>query len=1002
MTSSPDVNSLNDFSERRRNKFNICLINARSIFYKLPSLLETLNEIDVDICMLTETWLRNDPHIERSIEDFENKYGYSFIRRDRPPCKRGGGVAICYNKDLISMARIKLPPTKNEMVGAIGRRVGQRRKVASLAVYLPPALKADQVKKCLSEVNDAIIHIKNKYNDPFIMVGGDFNRTDIKRALADHSDISQILTAPTRGTNILDIIATNFNDILVDSGVTEPIQSETGVPSDHLTVYASFKMSRVPDYRVEEYSYYQVNEEGSRKFGQWLVEQDWTGVTSVEAIDNKVEALHQLFQEGITHSFGFRTRKKKSSEPVWMTDGIRDMIRRRRKMFKKMKRRGNWRVLKDRVSAIVEERKKVNNERILEGFLNNKNPRDFHRAVKKLLGENEPPRWKPQQMYPEASNLEAAENIAEYFNSISQEYDPLLNEQIPTTYSRQIPRLTCEEVAKRLKDNKKCNSTVPGDLFPSLYQTYHQELAIPVTHIFNMMLEAKVWPLKWKTEYVTIIPKIAARERPAECRNISCTNFLSKVFERIILDMAREEVVPKLNQFGGEPKASTTHLLMSVLDYTINALEDNRSAVVLSAIDFSKAFNRLAHAACLKTFAKKGTSTEVISLLAAFLSKRQMTVKVEKEWSQPRAVNAGAPQGSVLGCYLFNIGIDDLEEGVNFSQDATTETREHLTRTDNYPTFSTPTRVRPTTANLNMSPIVERDYEIDFLPRIANIPPWIRSRAERKWKEEPILTVKFVDDGINAEKINMKEVPLMIENQARIKLTHADKTGQLLEHMRSTAEEKGLLVNEQKTSLMCISAARSFQAKVGFDYNGQAIEGSDHLKVLGVTINNDCSFKTHTANIAKKLRSKTWALGKLRKKGMQEKDLVKTYQSLIRPSAEYACPAWHSLITIGQSEHIERQQSQALKNIYGVGISAQKMCLKSGIERLWKRREKACRNFAKKNITNPRCSGWFVARTAASYPRRAGTTYRTYNEPISRTDRHRNSPINYARRLLNE
>ena len=28
-------------------------------------------------------------------------------------------------------------------------------------------------------------------------------------------------------------------------------------------------------------------------------------------------------------------------------------------------------------------------------------------------------------------------------------------------------------------------------------------------------------------------------------------------------------------------------------------------------------------------------------------------------------VNAGAPQGSVLGSYLFNIGTDNLEEGVD-------------------------------------------------------------------------------------------------------------------------------------------------------------------------------------------------------------------------------------------------------------------------------------------------------------------------------------------------
>ena len=213
------------------------------------------------MCIVTETWLKEEHYVDQGIEDFENQNGLKFIRRDRRD-RRGGGVAICYNRKEIDMSRIRLPHTKHEIVGAIGRRVGQRRKVAVLAVYLPPAMKAHQVRRCLKDVNDSLLHIKQKYTDPYIILGGDFNKSDLRQALSDHPDIKPVTTGPTRGTSILDIVATNFNRDLGKSGTTQPIKSVNEIPTDHLTVYAFFKMSRVPSYRIEEYSYYQQTEQG--------------------------------------------------------------------------------------------------------------------------------------------------------------------------------------------------------------------------------------------------------------------------------------------------------------------------------------------------------------------------------------------------------------------------------------------------------------------------------------------------------------------------------------------------------------------------------------------------------------------------------------------------------------------------------------------------------------------------------------------------------------------
>ena len=111
------------------------------------------------------------------------------------------------------------------------------------------------------------------------------------------------------------------------------------------------------------------------------------------------------------------------------------------------------------------------------------------------------------------------------------------------------------------------------------------------------------------------------------------------------------------------------------------------------------------------------------------------------------------------------------------------------------------------------------------------------------------------------------------------------------------------------------------------------------MRILGVTLDRDCTFYSHIEIVNKRLRSRTWALSRLRKAGLSEEKLVKTYKTLISLVAEYAAPAWHSMITSEQAKQIERQQTLALKHIFGFGLSAAKMRGRASIQTLTKRRE---------------------------------------------------------------
>ena len=106
-------------------------------------------------------------------------------------------------------------------------------------------------------------------------------------------------------------------------------------------------------------------------------------------------------------------------------------------------------------------------------------------------------------------------------------------------------------------------------------------------------------------------------------------------------------------------------MVVSVWQKILEDLEDCRAATVLTAIDYAKAFNRMQYQDCLRALARHGAPDQIIGMVATFLSERSMTVRVGRSWSDPRPVNGGVPQGSILGVILFNITTDNLEDKEN-------------------------------------------------------------------------------------------------------------------------------------------------------------------------------------------------------------------------------------------------------------------------------------------------------------------------------------------------
>ena len=113
---------------------------------------------------------------------------------------------------------------------------------------------------------------------------------------------------------------------------------------------------------------------------------------------------------------------------------------------------------------------------------------------------------------------------------------------------------------------------------------------------------------------------------------------------------------------------------------------------------------------------------------------------------------------------------------------------------------------------------------------------------------------------------------------------------------------------------------------------------------------------------------------------------------MIRPVADYGCIVYHLSLTDEQDELLDRLQNQALRCIYGPGISGRRMREQSGLVTLRDRRVELCDKFVTKCLSNDKFSHWFPLKNTRRSTRNKGNA-EEYQEERARCSRLQNSPL---------
>ena len=685
--------SVNPGPTPSETNFRIMHWNANSLpahNFNRISLIEAYNAIhNFHLISITETALTN------SITDDKIEIqGYTPIRNNLPKNDTHGGVMIYHRADLAAKNRTDLQNHSNTLVMELSIA---RKKIFFVLVYRKYGQSPDEFKIFIEKFDELMQKIKLEH--PYCnIVCGDFNAhfkgwwdgdtndnfgTSTQKVF-DEYGFSQLVNQPTFITNnsrtCIDLVATDQPNLVLANEVHPSLH--TNCHHQVNFVKLNLKCPPPPPYERRVWHYGRSNTVAIQTS---LLEYDWDSSLSIleSSPEDQVEHFDNVLMNIAKKFIPFDDKLIKPKDHPWVTKNSKNLYNRYRRKFKQFIRNGCNEgdkfcidEMKNQYTILV-EREKENYLSSLGITLANPQtgPKKYWSTMKKLLKKNV-----TSVIPPILHNGIFITDIREKCNIFNKYFkDQCKTIETSSSIPSQINKTTNFSLNHVIFTESNILEHIRGlniekahghdGISVRIIKMCDFSISKPLFIIFKNCLAKGYFPKKWKKANVIPIYKKNERNLINNYRPISLLPVCSKIFEKVIFDnlysyIFQNNFISDM-QSGYKKGDSCIKQLLSITHEIHKAFDSNPPKEIRAVfLDISRAFDRVWHDGLIFKLQKIGVGGEMIRLLSSFLSEREQRVTTDGQFSEWVKIEAGVPQGSILGPILFLVYINDLFETV--------------------------------------------------------------------------------------------------------------------------------------------------------------------------------------------------------------------------------------------------------------------------------------------------------------------------------------------------